>query len=528
MAMAAAGIALADENSALAAGSGLSPQQASRFLGQAAIGHSHDDINTVVAKGIRGWLNDQFALPRAQTFWEYLIANKYDAAANVFTQKGFEPMVWSQLMGSQDVLRQRVGLALLDQWVVNINGFNGSWKAFVMAAHLDNLWDYAFGNYRDLMEVVSTSVPMGLYLTFLGSPKGNPKTGSLPDENYARELMQLFTIGLFELNLDGTQVLSGGQPVPTYTQTDVSQHARVWTGYNYANNDNTTPARMQLPMVVKPADHETGASSFLGINIPANATPAAARKLTLDGLFYHANLPPFVAKQLIQHMVTSNPSPAYVARVATAFVNNGKNVRGDMKAVITAILTDVEARNDAAALASRTFGKLREPVLRLTQWARAFKVTSPTGAWPFGNVSSNSTCIGESPGHAPTVFNWFRPGYSPPGTAIAAAGLAAPEFQITDEPQIISYVNYMQSVISIGAGEAQPDYSSLTPLAANSKSLLDELNLVLAAGQIGAVTLAAMKEALDTIPVGTASAIAYRIRAAILLVMASSEYLVQR
>ena len=509
--------------------------QSSRFLAQAAIGYSKTDINAVVQTGISGWLTSQLSLPRQQKFWEFLAANGYDSVSNINTFNGFEPMIWSQLISSPDILRQRVGLALLNQWVVSIEGFASSWNPFVMAAYLDVLWDNAFGNYRDIMEGVSTSVAMGYYLTFLNNVKANPVTGAIPDENYARELLQLFTIGLYRLNMDGTQVLSGGNPVPTYTQEDVSAFARVWTGYGITGTDNTTPNRMRMPMSISTTTHETGATTFLngdlnyfpGISIPANTSAVTARITALDGLFSHPNVPPFVCKQLIQNLVTSNPSPAYVGRVASVFANNGSGVRGDMKAVIRAILTDTEARDDTQA-SSTTFGKLREPVVRLVQWARAFNVTSPLNLWPFGNLSSTANRIGESPGHAPSVFNWFRPGYTPPGSAIAAAGRVAPEFQITNEPSIISYVNYMQTLIVSGAGEAKADYTALTAIATDSQALLNELNLVLAANQISAATIAQMKTALDTIATTTSTGINNRIYAAIVLVMASPEYLVLR
>ena len=501
--------------------------QASRFLAQSAIGYAKADISTVVSSGFSGWITNQFAMARPQKFWDFLIAGNYNVIANINSNAGFDAMVWSQLMGSSDILRQRVGLSLLNQWVVSIDGFNASWQPFVMAAYFDVLWDNAFGNYRDIMEGVSTSVGMGYYLTFLGNVKANTRTGAIPDENYARELMQLFTLGLYQLNMDGTLVLSGGNPVPTYSQNDVSQAARVWTGYTFANADNTIPDRNRLPMAVNATNHETAASSFVGITIPAGNDGATSRKATLDGLFAHANLPPFVSKQLIQHMVTSNPSPAYVSRVANIFTNNGSGVRGDMKAVIRAILTDVEARDDTQ-VDSTSFGKLREPVVRLVQWAKAFGVTSPTNLWPFGNTGSSATRIGESPGHAPSVFNWFRPGYTPPGTAIATRSLVAPEFQVTNEPSLIAYINYMQAVIASGAGEAKPDYAALTAIAADSAALLAELNLVLAANQIGATTIAQMKTALDTIVVTTSAGILNRTYAAIVLVMASPEYLVQR
>jgi len=438
---------------------------------------------------------------------------------------GFDAMVWSQLMGSGDLLRQRIGLALLNQWVAAVDGFGGSWRPFAMAAFLDVLWDNAFGNYRDLMEGVSTNAAMGLFLTFLGNTKTNPVTGSIPDENFARELMQLFTIGLVMLNMDGTPVMSGGAPVPSYTQADVSQAARVWTGYTYAAGDNSSPNRLRLPMTVVESRHESGATAFLGIAIPAGTDAATARKLTLDGLFAHPNVPPFVGRQLIQHLVTSNPSPAYVGRVAAAFANNGRGVRGDMQAVIRAILTDSEARDDNQA-SSTAFGKVREPVVRLVQWAKAFEVVSPTQAWPFGNTSSTANRLGESPGRAPSVFNWFRPGYVPAG--LASSGMVAPELQISNEPSVIAYVNFMQGVIVNGAGEAKPNYTALTAIAADSQKLLDELNLVLAANQISVGTIAQMKSALDTIAATATAGVLSRIHAAILLVMASPEYLVLR
>ena len=507
----------------------LTTTQASRFLSQASVGYAKTDITSLAGSSYNAWLDTQLAMARPQTFWDYLIANGHDAAANINSTAGFDAMMWSQLMGSGDILRQRVGLALLSIWVVGIDGLTSSWRSFVMAAYLDGLWDNAFGNYRDIMEHVSTSVAMGQFLTFLGNTKANATTGAIPDENYARELMQLFTIGLYQLNPDGTQVLSGGAPVASYTQADVSQGARVWTGYTYANADNTTPARMRLPMVINNATRETGATTLLNgaITIPAGTDGPTTRKIALDGLFNHANLPPFIGRQLIQRLVTSNPSAAYVQRVANVFANNGSGVRGDMKAVIRAILTDAEARDDSQ-VGSTSFGKLREPILRLTQWARAFNVTSPTNLWPFGNTSSSANRLGQSPGRSPSVFNWFRPGYTPPGTAIATAGQVAPEFQITNEPSIVAYVNYMQSLIASGAGEAKPDYASLTAIATDSQALLAELNLVLAANQIGTATIAQMKTALDTIAVTTATGINNRIYAAILLVMASSEYLVQR
>ncbi len=505
----------------------LTATQSARFLGQATMGASKTDITNLQGSSITSWLDTQLGLARPQKFWDFLVAGGYNVATNMNTLAGFDPMIWSQLISSGDTLRQRVGLALIDMIVVSIDGFGGAWRPFVMAAYLDMLWDNAFGNYRDILDGVASSVGMGLYLTFLGNTKANAATGSVPDENFARELMQLFTIGIYQLNSDGTQVLSGGKPVEVYTQADVSQLARVWTGWTYANTDNTTPDRNRLPLIPVPAQHETGASTFLGTTIPAGTDAATSKRLALDAIFAHANLPPFVCKQLIQHLVTSNPSAGYVGRVSSVFANNGNGVRGDMKAVIRAILTDAEARSDAN-ITSISFGKLREPVVRLAQWARAFGVTSPTNLWPFGNTSSSANRLAQGVGHAPSVFNTFRPGYTPPGSMISAQGLVAPEFQTINEPSVVAYINYMQGLIVNGSGEAKADYSALLAIVADSQALLNELNLVLAANQISAGTIASMKTALDTIAVATAAGQNNRLYAAILLVMAAPEYLVQK
>jgi uncharacterized protein (DUF1800 family) len=501
--------------------------QASRFLAQASMGASKTDINNLVSVNITSWLNTQLGLARPQKFWDFLIANGYNAAANINNTNYFDPMVWSQLIGSSDTLRQRVGLSLLNMLVVSIDGLSGSWRPFVMAAYMDGLWDNAFGNYRDILESISSSAGMANYLTFLNNVKANTSTGSVPDENYARELMQLFTLGLYQLNSDGSLVLSGGKPVETYTLADVSGLARVWTGWGLASNDNTTPDRYRLPLVANANQHETGVTTFLTTTIPAGTDAATSKKLALDAIFAHSNVPPFVSKQLIQHMVTSNPSAAYVGRVSAVFANNGSGVRGDMKAVIRAILTDSEARSDANAT-STSFGKLREPVVRLTQWARAFGVTSPTNLWPFGNTSSSANRLAQSAGHAPSVFNFFRPGYTIAGSALATSGGVAPEFQIVNEPSVVAYINYMQTLITNGAGEAKADYTAISTLIADSQALLNELNLVLAANQISAATIASMKTALDSIAVTTTAGQNNRLYAAIILVMASPEYLIQK
>ncbi|HEV2818096.1 MAG TPA: DUF1800 domain-containing protein [Allosphingosinicella sp.] len=500
--------------------------QAARFLSQATMGSSRADIDQVVALGFEAWLDAQFAMPRATSHWDWLVAGGYGDASTMNSQAGFDPVMWRQLIASPDQLRQRVGLALLDFLVVGIDGVNVPWRQFAVAAYVDVLLDNAFGNFRTLLERISTNVAMGLYLTFLGNRRANPATGAVPDENYARELMQLFTIGLVRLNQDGTPQMSGGAVQETYTQDDITGLARVWTGWTLDSADNSSPDRLRRPMVNVAANHETGAKAFLGTTIPAGTDGPNSMRLALDAIFAHQNVAPFVSKQLIQHLVTSNPPPAYVARVAAVFANNGSGVRGDLRAVIRAILTDVEARSDAIA-GTTTAGKLREPVARLTGWARAFGASSPSGAWPIGDTSSSATRLGQSPGRSPSVFNFFRPGYTPPNSAIAAAGLVAPEFQITNEPSVIAYVNYMAVLVSAGSGDFRADYTSMSALAGNSTNLVDEVDILLGAA-LGAATKASIRAAVDAIAIGSANATLNRVYTAILLTLAAPEYLVQK
>ncbi len=227
-------------------------------------------------------------------------------------------------------------------------------------------------------------------------------------------------------------------------------------------------------------------------------------------------------------MVTSNPSAAYVGRVAAVFVNNGGGVRGDLKEVVRAILLDPEAR-DAANLGSTSFGKLREPVVRLLNWARGFGVTSPADTWNVGDLSDPATRLGQSPMRSSSVFNFFRPGYVPPNSAIATLGLAAPEFQITTESSVAGYVNYMQrAVAGTGVGDLRADYTSLLALVTDSAALLAEINLVLAAGQVPSARLTTMKTALDTISVSTDTGKNNRVYAALTLMLAAPEYIAQK
>ncbi|MBS0611528.1 MAG: DUF1800 domain-containing protein [Proteobacteria bacterium] len=509
-----------------------SANDAARFLTQATLGFSRSDLDALVRSGSYGdWLNAQFALPRSQSHFDWLMAKGYGDSANMNNSQGLDNTLWRKLIASPDALRQRVALALSELCVVSVLGINGPWRQFAVASYLDTLEANAFGNYRQLLGEISLSPAMGYYLTFRGNVKANPAKGSEPDENYARELMQLFTIGLLQLNPDGSVQTNGGKPVETYKQADVSGLARVFTGWDLDTTGLASPYPpevMRRPMTQVAGRYETGSKTFLGATVAAGASASDSLKTALDTLFNHPNLPVFVGRRMIQRLVTSNPSPAYVSRVAAAFANNGSGVRGDMKALISAILLDPEAR-DASVAARPDFGKLREPVVRFLNWARAYGAASASDTWAIGDLSDPATRLGQSPMRSPSVFNFFRPGYVPPNTALSAQGLTAPEFQITNEVSVAGYVNYMQQVIGNSLkGDLKADYGTLMPLAGNSAALLAEVNLVLAGGALSAATLAQLQSAVDSVAPSTPTGQQNRIFIALTLVMASPEFIAQK
>jgi uncharacterized protein (DUF1800 family) len=514
---------------------------AARFLAQASMGANRAQINELKAMGYNAWLAKQFATPLQGTHYDWMATHNDPESGKPYTdysfrfdQNGFDASVWRKFLSAPDTLRQRIVLALSEIIVISIDGLDAYWPQFRAANYLDILEKHAFGNYRNLLQDVSTSSAMAQYLTYLGNEKSNPTTGSNPDENYARELLQLFTIGLNELNIDGTKKLVNGVAVETYKQNDISQLARVFTGWDWDPpyvDDRPEPSFARRPLVQVPELHETGASTFLGGTVPAGLNGAASLTKALDIIFAHPNVAPFVSRQLIQRLVTSNPVPAYVARVAKVFNNNGSGVKGDMKAVISAILLDSEARS-LTNLTNPQFGKLREPILRFTAYARAFNMQSANGSWDPGWVRSADWGLAQSPLRAPNVFNFFRPGYVPPNSAVATANLVAPELQLTNETSVIGYVNFMQSKVYVYAVFADPvdkdknlqvDYSGLKQLAGDVNALVNEVNLLLAANQLSAASLTTIRNAIAQINVNDPN---NRVMAAVLLVLASPEFIV--
>ena len=539
---------------------------AARFLQHAQFSSSEADITAVKNMGASAWLDAQMALPSSTGGWDWLAMRGYNVIdSNKFYEMDYQAnyMAWQQIMSSPDGVRRRVALALSEFFVVSISGVSTiSWSQFAMGHYWDILCKNAFGNYRQLLEDVTLSIAMGEFLNTLGNQKEDAATGRLPDENYSREVMQLFTIGLQKLNIDGTLEKVNGAAVDTFTQSDVSNLARVFTGYQADDTEGFSDTVVaptyrvrnvgytRRPMVLNANRHSMLRAEFLGAVVPAGTEGKAALKIALDTLFMHANVGPFFGRQMIQRLVCSNPSPAYVARVATVFNNNGKGVRGDLAAVFKAILTDVEATQDSG-LTNTSFGKLREPMVRVAQWARTFKVSSLKGTWKIGNPNYSAVnALGQGPLQAPSVFNFFRPGYVPPNTALASMQYTAPEFQLVNESTTASYINYLEDILVNGIWvrapelitspsdktatdgfDIAPDYTAEMNLAGNAPALFARLNLLLCAGQLSDATLKDMINVFVVDKTNSASSDNNKrsyVAKAIMFVMCCAEYLVQK
>ena len=504
--------------------------EAARFLLQAQFASSDVDVAAVASQGYAAWLSAQFSAAASTTGWDYLIAKGYNVSGFENNSAIADNMIWAQLIESPDALRKRVALALSEIFVVSTTGIDVQSRAFAMAAWWDLLVANAFGNYRSLLEAVTLNPAMGVYLNTRGNQKEDAATGRQPDENYGREVMQLFTIGLYQLNDDGSVKTGGdGKPLETYDLATVTNIARTFTGWDFDKTGSTAitnPLQVRTPMALIASRHSTLAANFLGASVPANTEGRAALKITLDTLANHPNNGPFFGRQLIQRLVTSNPSAGYVSRVAAAFNNDGTGVRGNLKAVISAVLLDPEARA-ASGLTSSTWGKLREPMVRFVQWARSFKAV-PAGVWAVGDLSDTATRLGQSPLRSPSVFNFFRPGYVPQGAGFTANGLVAPELQIVNESTVAAWVNFMQGAVQNGFGGLVADYSTEMALAADPAVLMNRLNLLLAANQLSAATVSTIAAAITSINASTAAGQKTRVQAAVLLVLASPEYLAQK
>jgi uncharacterized protein (DUF1800 family) len=511
-----------------------SDDEAARFLLQAQLSASDKDIADVRAKGYMPWLAEQFSAPREPSAWEWVNGRARGAV-------DADAMIWRQLMTSADPVRKRMALALSEIFVVSSTDIGSSWPTAMMAQYWDTLVAGTTANFRQLLEDVTLNPAMGFYLNTRGNRKEDI-SGRQPDENYAREVMQLMSIGLYQLEADGTlKTGPDGQPLETYAQGDVSNLARVFTGYDLdirTAERNAAGAGVESnewttrPMVLTARNHSTLAARFLGATVPDGTAGPDALKIALDTLFNHPNVGPFIGRQLIQRLVTSNPSPAYVQRVSGVFADNGTGVRGDMKSVFAAVLLDDEARGPAG-LSDPHFGRLREPMLRFVQWGRSFGIGSARDTWKIGNTSDPSQSLGQSPLRSPSVFNFFRPGYVPPATAIASNRMVAPEFQLVNETSVGGYLNFVQGILPNGfdGGDVKVGYVNEKAMAGDPGALVRRLNLLLAGNQLSAATVALITDALSKPPLANPTSDTGRlavVNAAVLMVMGSPEYLVQK
>lgn len=514
----------------------LTKSAAAQFLAQASFGATAGSIDALVASNKADWITRQFNQP--QTSHRETL-QQLAASGVALNQNQVVESFWKQAVTADDQLRQRVAFALSQIFVISMVDGNVGMRPYGPASYYDMLGQHAFGNFRNLLRGVALHPMMGIYLTHMHNQK---ESGTrMPDENFAREVMQLMSIGLYQLNQDGSIKTSGGKPLETYTHDDVMGMAKVFTGWSWAGPDqsakrfiggNADAARDYTPMQNYSVYHSTSTKTFLGVS--TNGSAEADLNVALDTLFNHPNVGPFIGRQLIQRLVSSNPSPAYISRVAAAFANNGAGVRGDMRAVVRAVLLDPEATDTGSAK------KLREPILRLANWMRAFNAKSTSGRFLMTISDDPLLTLGQAPLRASSVFNYYRPGYTPPNTSLSAAGMVAPEMQIIGEPSVTGYLNYMQGVVPNGAGTGRdilPDYSAELTLASQPAALLDRINLLLLAGQMSTTLRNQILGALNTItiPASTASNSATvdtarknRVYMAIYLSMASPEYLAQR
>ena len=525
--------------------SSITTEEASRFLNQATFGATTSEIQRLQSIGYDEWIVDQFSRPQESYLQSVLLVA---ASGEEAGREALSQTFWTRTIVGEDQLRQRVGFALSQILVASYSDGQLADRPVAMANYMDMMSAGAFGNFRQTLENITYSPAMAIWLTYLQNQKADAASEVVPDENYAREVMQLFTIGTLELTANGDLEIDGvGDPIETYDNVDVTELAKVFTGLSWAERssflgDASSVRSEYLPLVMFDSEHSPEAKSFLGTTIPANTSGDQSISIALDALFDHDNTAPFVSKQLIQRLVTSNPSSAYVGRVATAFRSGsyvlpdgrvaGGGGRGDMRAVTAAILMDTEARDVTTATASSAFGKLREPVIRFTQWARAFGVTRT-------NISGTSEledtrgadALNQQAYRSPSVFNFYRPGFVAPGTESATAGLVAPEFQITTAASVTGYVNFISEFIFDQDRQSDfgPDYSAELALAGDAAALVDHLDVLLTSGRLSASARTRTISAVNAINAanGSFTRDELRVRVAILFIMTSSDYVVE-
>jgi len=491
----------------------MTDRAAARFLDQATWGPTSASIVELQQVGITNWLNSQFALNTSDLPDQPILGS--DGKPN----RDLSPVqaaFFQNAVTGQDQLRQRVAFALSEIWVVSAVSTN---NAYAFPPYWRLFRDNAFGNYRDLMKAVTLSPAMGNYLNMANNNKGNSVTDTAANENYARELMQLFTVGLMQLHPDGTPVLdANGNPVPTYDQSVVTNTARALTGWTYPTAPGATarknnPAYFLGSMFAVETDHDTTAKTIIGgVTVPAGQTAEQDLDSVLDALIAQPALAPFVSRQLIQHLVTSNPSPSYVERITNVFVNNGAGVRGDLKAVITAILTDPEARagDDPSAIPNAGFGHLREPVLFLANLLRGLNATIDAT----NTIKNQSNLLGQNLFYPPSVFSYFSPQYR------LESRQPAPEFQIYSTQTAAARANVVTTALY---GKLDKTTTlDLTPFQQHGNDLATLIDFVGYAFLHHSMS-SALQQAASNAAEAAATPLG-RVQAALYVVLTSSEY----
>lgn len=543
--------------------------QASRFLAQATFGSDRDLIESVAATGLENWINQQLLVPPTRMvpeldraldhFYEICLelggipedVDGFEEGCEFFLYDfpGKFTYPWMQaVLTGKDQLRQRVAFALSEIFVVSGVSKEEEY-AYALSNYYDLLLTHAFGSFEDLLFDITLNPVMGEYLSHLNNPKTDTVANIRPDENFAREIMQLFTIGLFELNLDGTQKLDpNGQPIPTYDNNDIKEFAKVFTGLGDGDPEGQfgVPAdddffiNYQLPMRMYEAQHEPGEKRLLnGFVLPNGQTGLEDIRQTVHHLAGHPNTAPFITYRLIQRLVKSNPSPAYVRRVATVFENDGSGQRGNLGAVVKAILLDPEAR-ECSWTQLNDNGKLREPLLRYTHYLRALEAQNESEIyWSF--LETFDFFMRQRPLFAPSVFNFFLPDYQPNGP-VAEAGLVAPEFQMHNSSSAISWYNIVNTwtveewLLEVATEyelfRQEPpesygvyaDWSEYLQIQ-NDAVLIDELSLLLCHDQLSANTRTIVLNALQAVGEFDPED---RMRMALYLILISPDYNVIR
>jgi uncharacterized protein (DUF1800 family) len=526
-----------------------------RFLTQAAFGFSETDLTEATESGIENWLENQFLLPESQyeermdsfalVLYQYYLANGEDPE-NLSSDANwvhFRYAWWDINTFGEDQLRQRMAYALSQILVISDDGNIGSF-AKGLAAYYQLLSKHAFGNYRDLLYDITLHPAMGSYLSHLNNPKEIPEENIHPDQNFAREIMQLFTIGLFELNMDGTRKVDGdGNHIPTYNNKDIEELAKVFTGLGIGKNlpgmgepsfgNGLYGADVTVPMKMYEEWHQQGEKQFLGSSVPAGQTGIEDISDALDILFNHPNTSPFVSRLLIQRFVTSNPSPQYIRRVSQVFANDGFGVRGNLKAVIKAILLDEEARSCEWSQNPRS-GKMTEPVLRHTHFLKAVGVTSPSGYFlNLGSGIENNAF--QHPLSSPSVFNFYLPDHIPTGI-LSEEGLFAPEFQILNTLSSLDYANlafswnYYESTINNWENEyfgSATNASAYYIPAQDDEVLINHIDQIFTNGRMSQETRAIIKEAIGTM-LPTLYGTREKINLAMYLTLISPDYIIKK